>query len=205
MIARENRRNRLTWHRCRCTSGNAFFDCLQTGLINKQDIIDGTTARVLNEVRKMLQTKETIKLVGHSQGGAIVSAVAEHLSPEERARVDIVTIGGAAIGFPKGMKSVTAYVNTWDIVPMAVGAGMPAAPGIDANENTTVHYYQFGILGHMKSTHSVQSYLKAKESRPAASTPWEAFQIRKQLILGRIWESYKKDAVINSRAIVWRR
>jgi RHS repeat-associated protein len=155
------------------------FDGAQLFFVNKPNVLDATTKEVLAEVRAQLSTQDTTSLVGHSQGGAIVSSVAHHLTPEERARVDVVAIGGAAWGLPEGMRSVTMHVNNRDLVAMLTGGGMaPLRELLDRNENTRIIYYSFGELGNFETTHGVDVYLEAARTQGGSATVLEAEVIR---------------------------
>jgi hypothetical protein len=57
-----------------------------------------------------------VKLIGHSQAGAIISSATGYLTPEERGRIDLTTFGGAAWTYPGGFHSHRNVVNVADFV-----------------------------------------------------------------------------------------
>lgn len=160
------------------TSGSMLKDSAQTALIDKSDITDPTTRLVVQALRSQLQelsSGERLTIVGHSQGGAIVSSAVGFLDPDQRARVDVITIGGAACGFPEGVGSVRTEINSRDIVPMLFGAGDPScARRLEGSSNVEVNYRAFGVVGNFELTHGVDVYRAAAGTQPAASGPLDA-------------------------------
>ena len=101
-----------------------FEDCLQTLCVNKQSIVDETTAKVVRYVRAQLRgmkATERLQVVAHSQGAAIASAAISYLSREERARLDLHTYGEATEVYPEGLHSLRRTINVLDLVPHLAG------------------------------------------------------------------------------------
>lgn len=158
------------------------YDSMQTVGVNKTNTPDETTHVVVKEIRreiKALSSGEYLGVVGHSQGGAVVSSALSNLSDEERRKIDAITIGGAACSLPFGLHSITVYINTRDVVPMTVGAH----PGVcrarlllqeTLGTYVDIRYYTFGTPLNFAQTHGVDKYRDAALSRTPSKTARES-------------------------------
>jgi len=68
-------------------------------------------------LKELLKTAEKVIHIAHSHGGIITSLAAQHLTPEERSRIDVVLFGSPAL-IPEGIyKSIRHYVSDRDLIP----------------------------------------------------------------------------------------
>ncbi|MFZ2490375.1 MAG: RHS repeat-associated core domain-containing protein [Thermoanaerobaculia bacterium] len=139
-------------------------DASQLLFVNKPSIVDETTRLVVLQLRELLRGSERVTAVAHSQGAAVLSSALEFLHASERARVDVITFGGAAYGYPQGTHSLRVVVNVQDLVPQFLGYLFTAkaqkpVPGIEK-----VSFGHFAILS-PGATHSINRYLDVEERR----------------------------------------
>ena len=129
---------------------------MQVGLVNWLDLPDATTLLVIEELRlgiSEISSEACTEFVAHSQGAAILSAALSYLTPAERARVCVTTIGPAAARFPAGLYGSRHVINLFDLF-VAVPFGPLFAP-----ETELVFFFKFPI------SHSAQWYVDDQISR----------------------------------------
>ncbi len=153
------------------------IDPFSTQFNNKPDLLDRSTEGLILQIRQQLAENpgETVRLHLHSQGAALGSAALSYLSVEERARIDVVSYGGAAYAYPPGLRSLDAIVNVRDTVPNLVGAGFPgmAQLGNYKRNGYSIRYIDSGDDGNWGTTHGMETYLSALENG-ATQTRWGA-------------------------------
>lgn len=101
-------------------------DAIQTAITNKLfSASDATTRLVVEYMRdevSQLTTGQVKLMIAHSQGGAILSAALGYLSPAEREKIVVVTVGDAAWTFPSDV-SVNSLSNVVDGISLLLGGG----------------------------------------------------------------------------------
>ena len=122
-------------------------DSLQTYFLHRTGLVDASVARTVEVTRRELKRagpSMPLRVVGHSQGGALASSALQQLEKTERSRVNLTLVGSAACSLPSGLRSVTTYVNTRDVVPMILGAGNPRCSVAHVAAGSSILYYSFG-------------------------------------------------------------
>ncbi len=156
---------------------NKGIDMLSTQFNNKPNLLDRSTAGLISQIRHQLANNpgENVRLHLHSQGAALGSAALSYLSMEERARIDVISYGGAAYSYPPGLRSLNAIVNVRDTVPNLVGAGFPGMAQLGSYERNgyTIRYIDRGEDGNWETTHGMETYLNALEDG-TTQTRWGA-------------------------------
>jgi pimeloyl-ACP methyl ester carboxylesterase len=144
------------------TTGSLIGDGAELFFVNKRNVLDASTLKVILAIRDILLAKTTVTLMAHSQGAAIASSALSYLSNEERAKVDVVTLGGAAYSYPTGARSLRVIANVQDLVPWLFGylgrsELLPTSPQLDQ--------VSFGRLRvwSLEETHSILEYLDVME------------------------------------------
>ena len=120
-----------------------------------------------------------LRVVGHSQGAAKVSAGLSLLTAAERSRIDVQSIGGAACTFPGGLHGIEIDMNSRDIVPMDFGAHpRPCRDRLAAQSRegtkVSVRYYSFGVPMVFSSSHALRQYVKVMRVTPASDSAVES-------------------------------
>jgi hypothetical protein len=139
-------------------------DVAQVMAVNKLNVPDATTLMVVSSLRdhiKALKNGETLPVIAHSQGGAILSAAAAFLTRAERGRLDVTTYGGAAYTYPDGFHSVQHVVNGIDPVPFLAGKGFTL-------EKANMYVFFEDILA---INHPVADYLTDQKYRDWLASP----------------------------------
>ena len=151
-------------------SDNLVKDSAQTALVDKLNVPDASVQGAIRAIRAEIDRSGGALAVAHSQGAAILSAALSYLSEEERAKVDVLTFGGAAFKYPKGLHSLHVVVNVQDFVPWLAGylsrTGLVGwAPGIDRVS------FGGGRVWDLTATHGFLGYMayemQKKEERQA--------------------------------------
>ncbi|MFZ2490373.1 MAG: RHS repeat-associated core domain-containing protein [Thermoanaerobaculia bacterium] len=128
----------LVWN---ATQGR-WPDVRQSALVNKLGVTDQTTKLLIDQIRagiSQLKAGQHVHLFGHSQGAAISSSALSFLTPAERAKIDLVTFGGAAWTYPGGLHSRKNIVNVLDwYVGDWTGNGLPIIGTTDPNVDYTM-------------------------------------------------------------------
>jgi hypothetical protein len=158
---------------------NVMYDIAQVATVNKQDLIDESTALLISTIRERLADQnrtEPLKLFPHSQGAALTSSALSHLTREERSQIEVLSFGGAAYTYPSGLKSVEVLVNVRDLVPNATGGGVPGLEksGFYDDPNYQVHYVDFGTSGDFATSHNVDGYLGQYLKKRVYDDRWQA-------------------------------
>ncbi|MGH7928290.1 MAG: RHS repeat-associated core domain-containing protein, partial [Candidatus Binatia bacterium] len=134
-------------------------DILQTIFANKMNSLDATTRLTVDVLRENIHTHGAVMLVLHSQGAAVGSSALKFIPDEERSRIDVVSLGGAAYGFPSGVRSLRVISNIKDIVPWLAGYLGRSAVLDELPEELELVMFGGVPLFDVGSTHSVQTYL----------------------------------------------
>lgn len=134
-------------------------------------------------LRLTLKTTDRIIHIGHSHGGIITARAAEYLTPEERARIDVILVGSPAL-IPEGVfRSATHYVSDQDPVPSWNPEIYYIVKGFKSNKNVIVlrgetMFYNYGFDHYIESPTHVKAlkdyadnYL-ANEKPPEVEDNW---------------------------------
>jgi hypothetical protein len=156
----------VVWH----PSQGLLRDLLQAALIDKLELVRETTRLLIDIIRGHLTSRahsERLLPAAHSQGAGILNGALQQLQPPERARIDIVTYGGAGRGFPQDLHTQRHVVNILDPVPFELGVTKEWA-------NDDGHHVLF-----VGTLHTMADYVE-EEKRNRANRPRPRRQPRTQ-------------------------